>query len=187
MGTVANTCLEGIFRANFPLHHTQYKSIMSELIHHPNLRSPLLNLFGPWASCCVNSGGRVVSLWHTDTNNYAGNFCVIIPFNYFNYQRSARLVIDLGNGHSVAFELPPGIPFFLPSSLLAHYNTEIVGEDERRGSLVFWISGLVVQWLALGGRPEKDLSPSEVVEWVRSIQAHAHEVISRYPFVFNPS
>lgn len=83
----------------------------------------------------------------------------------------------------MAFELPPGIPFFLPSSLLAHYNTAIVGDDERRGSLVFWMPGPVVQWLALGGRPEKDLTPAEIAEWVKGLQARAQEMLGRYPIL----
>ncbi|KIO32894.1 hypothetical protein M407DRAFT_241301 [Tulasnella calospora MUT 4182] len=174
---------EGIFRCNFPDHHAHYRSMMSDLVSHPNLQSPLLNLFGPWACCGVNSGGRVVSVWHQDVNNYSGNFCVIIPFDYFDYSQSARLVIDVGGGHSVGFELPPGIPFFFPSSLLAHYNTSIMGDDERRGSLVFWIPGPVVQWLELGGRPEKDLSPAELFEWVNGFQARALAILGRYSSV----
>lgn len=159
---------------------------MSQLIDHPNLETKLLNLFGPWTCCCINSGGQVVSSWHVDSNNYAGGFCVVIPFDHFDYRRSARLVIDLGQGQSVAFELPPGIPFFLPSSLLAHYNTRLTGGD-RRGSMVFWNPGSVMEWLALGGRAKKDLTPAELQKWLNGLQVRAATVLQRYPTVPFPS
>lgn len=165
----------------FPLHHAHYSKVMCDLVNHPNLDQPLHHLFGPWASCCINSGGRVRTLHHVDSDNYHGNFCIIIPFFFFDYRRSAKLVIDIGDGNPISFELPPGIPFILPSAILAHYNTEIIGDEEKRGSLVFWTSGKLIQWLELGGRMRGALSREEIQEWVTGLNERIAKMEGRYP------
>ncbi|KIO19397.1 hypothetical protein M407DRAFT_30973 [Tulasnella calospora MUT 4182] len=119
----------------------------------------------------------------TYNDNFWGTFCCIIPFGHFDWRKSAFLVIHIDGEEDIAFELPPGVPFFLPSAVLAHYNTEIVGDLDIRGSLVLWTSGKVFQWLAQGGRAVKQLSQAELRDWLVGAQGRWLEVLGRYPFV----
>lgn len=167
----------------FPKHHDYYLQSIKSIVNHPSLPRPLHHLFGPWASCCINSGGKVCTFFHTDNDNYWGGFCCIIPFGNFDWCKSAFLVIHIDGEEDIAFALPPGVPFFLPSAVLAHYNTEIVGDWEVRGSLVLWTSGKVFQWLAQDGRAVKQLSRTELKAWLEGAQGRWLEALERYPFM----
>lgn len=120
-------------------------------------------------------------MFHVDSDNYFAGLCVIMPFGSFDYARSARLVIDLGNGHVLSFALPMGVPFFLPSAIVAHYNTRIEHPADVRGSLVFWTSGKLFQWLALDGRAWKQLSPAEQRAFLLGSQRRWAEAVGRFP------
>lgn len=69
----------------------------------------------------------------------------------------------------------------MPSALLAHCNTSIVGDGETRGSLVFWTSGKLFQWVDLGGRSMKDLSVAELRVWLGDYQKRVEEAFGRFP------
>lgn len=56
---------------------------------------------------------------------------------------------------------PWACPFFLPSAIVAPYSARIEHGSDVRGSLPFWTSGKICQWLASGGRTWKDLSRAE--------------------------
>ncbi|KIO21801.1 hypothetical protein M407DRAFT_28614 [Tulasnella calospora MUT 4182] len=170
--------IEKIFKANFPSLHEYYRSTLNYVLSHPSCQ--LTNLWGPFASIAVNSGGSVQAWYHKDGDNLPAGLCVIIPFGLFNHSTSAHLVIDF-NGTPIRFELPAGVPFFMPSALLAHYNTCLMGDGETRGSLVFWTSGKLFQWVDLGGRSVKDLTLEELRAWLGAGQERAQEAFGRFP------
>ncbi|KAG8938452.1 hypothetical protein FRC04_008588 [Tulasnella sp. 424] len=175
-----------IFKAQFPQLYAHYRECMIYVMQCTSLKDfPIYNLWGAFASLAVNAGGRVWTLNHTDSDNYFAGLCVVVGFGPYNFRRSAKLVIDLGN-KSVEFELPPAVPLFLPSAIFTHYNTRIVGGDEQRGSLVFWTSGQLFQWVDLRGRCESDLSADELEEWVKGRQGRLRAAFGRFP-IFRPS
>lgn len=173
----------GIFASRFPQLSQYYTTAIEAIINHPNLPGPerLHHLWGAFASCCINTGGRVRAMFHVDSDNYFAGLCVIIPFGFFDYNASARLVVDLGNGEVLSHSLPMGIPFFLPSAIVAHYNTRLEYAGDVRGSLVFWTSGKLFQWLALGGRAWGELSPAEQKEFLLASQQRWAEAVGRFP------
>lgn len=192
----------GVFENRFPDHFKFYSQSMENLIEHPNLPKPkpkkrnrkrpgrkkpdpeklLHRLWGPFASCCVNTGGKVRTKFHVDSDNYFAGLCVILAYGDFDHRKSARLVIDLGKGKVLSFELPAGIPFFLPSAIVAHYNTSIEQDGKTiRGSIVFWTSGKIFQWLALDGRAWTALTLAEQKEFLLSRQQRWAEAVGRFP------
>ncbi|KIO29197.1 hypothetical protein M407DRAFT_228183 [Tulasnella calospora MUT 4182] len=178
----SNLSSVGIFKTRFPKLYARYHDCMVYVVQHASLKdAPIYNFWGVFASLAVNAGGQVWTLDHTDSDNYLGGLCVVVGFGPFDFRRSAKLVIDLG-GESVEFELPPAIPLFLPSSIFSHYNTRIVGGDERRGSLVLWTSGKLFQWMDLGARCRKDLSAAELKLWLDGVQERIRTAFDLFPF-----
>ena len=130
----------------------------------------------------VNIGGKVVTDLHTDADNLADGLCVIVAGGSYDYMTSAYLVLDLGDGDVVAFELPPGVPMFFPSALVGHFNTEICYPDEeKRVSLVYWSSGKLFQYQDLGGRAMSQLTKEDVQAWVAAAKARAGEAAKAFP------
>ena len=163
--------------------YASYDADMTALQGHEKLKDrPIRRLFGVWASACVNGGGRVCTHNHTDRRNRVG-VCCVIAFGQFDHTKSARLVLeDLG----IDIELPPGVPILLPSSLLRHRNTKIVGSD-RRGSIVLWSAGDLSRWLQLGGRRVGVLSPEERRAWKAGLSRRVDSLMSLFPVVPAPA
>jgi hypothetical protein len=120
---------------------------------------------------------------HTNEHDQPG-MCVIIPFGRNDHRESARLVCeDLG----VDIEMPAGVPLLLPSALLRHRNTQIIGGHEViRCSMVFWSAGGPFRWMDLGGKMVKDLTDAEKVARKARSSSRLGEILSWYPVERTP-
>lgn len=122
--------------------------------------------------------GLVISNNHKDLWNLLFGFCLIIPFDFFDFRSCARLGIkELG----VEFEVAPGVPIWVPSAMYTHYNTELTKMGMRK-SLVAWTGAPIFQWEDLGGRPLTRLSVSEKAAYVASLPRRIAEGLSLFPF-----
>lgn len=120
--------------------------------------------------------------YHTDPNNFAGSFCVVIAFGSIDFHTSAFLLIKIGDTE-YRFELPAGIPIFFPSALFLHSNSKIVGSGGYRGSVVYWMAGSVARWYLLNGRSVGQLPAEEKARWKgqQAVQERANRILSMYP------
>lgn len=169
-----------MFRHRFPSHYVLQARIVAFL----QARLGFANPFGVFTSCAINTGGRVCMSDHTDPDNFWGTFCGVMSFGDTDFRKSAFLIVKAG-GVAYHFELPPGVLIFFPSAILLHSNSEIIGSDGYRGSIVYWMSGSVVRWYMLGGRAVCQLSEADKAVWTSSanIQKRRDAILSLYPSV----
>lgn len=143
---------------------------------HPHLRTP----WGVYSAISVNSGGKVSTRKHTDCKNYAAGMCAIVANGDFDFTQSAFLFVELGDV-IYRIELPPGIPVFIPSALVTHWNSRIIGPREYRGSLVYWMSGALVRYMELEGRKVSDLERQERSNYENGRAARVKEGMDLFP------
>lgn len=134
--------------------------------------------WGVFASMTINLGKKTATIMHRDHQNFGFGVCIAIPFGDFDHEESGRLCVRLGDD-DYEFELPGGVPMFLPSALLTHWNTEVRPKD-RRGSLVLWMPGALIRWFRLNGRNLKDMSKEEQDEWRRGMKERVQEWLKLY-------
>lgn len=144
--------------------------------HNPGLSGP----WGVFSGLAVNSGGSVATTEHTDSQNYPAGLCAVVPFGTYKFTRSALLCCVL-DSNECRIEVPPGIPTFIPSALVTHSNTKIMGSDEYRGSLVFWLAGGLVRYMELGGKMVGKLSQQETDEWDAGLEARWKAAMELWP------
>ena len=159
--------------------YAHYDDQFTKLCAHSLLQDPPLpRPWGVFTSIVINGGGRVVTKDHTDEHDQPG-MCVIFPFGTYDHTESARLVCeDLG----VDIEMPAGVPLLLPSALLRHRNTRIIGGQEVvRCSMVFWSAGGPFRWMDLGGKMVKNLTDDEKAARKARSSSRLGEILSWYP------
>lgn len=141
----------------------------------------LKSLWGAFACIAINSGGQVVTFPHADIMNFAGGFCVIIAFGTYDFKKSAWLQVEVGS-KKYSFELPPGVPLFLPSAFVIHGNSKIDSTDPGfRGSMVFWTSGALMRWFLLNGKAVSQLSAAHRKEWEAGMEDRLRAVADMFP------
>lgn len=133
--------------------------------------------WGVFSAISVNSGGDVWTKRHRDSKNWATTFCAIVAFGKFDFTKSAFLYCEF-NGVVYRIELPPGIPIFIPSALITHWNSKIVGPNEYRGSIVYWLSGALVRYMELNGRKVGDLEGEEKRAYHKGAQARLAKALT---------
>ena len=142
------------------------------LHHHEDLVPPMF----PFASFTMNACD-VVAKPHCDCLNFGSGLCCIVPFGTFDPYQDARIGLAEAG---VEVESGPGIPTFIPSAIVTHYNTPLLTKGAR-GVVVLWTNGSIFQYFALGGRAVSDLSSYEKSLYDSELQAHILESISRFP------
>ncbi len=140
--------------------------------------SELIAPMFPFASFAINVG-NVVAKPHRDCLNYGPGLCCIVPFGTFDPCQDARIGLAEAG---VEVESGPGMPTFIPSATVTHYNTPLV-TGSTRGSVVLWTNGSLFQYVALGGRPVNSLSPEEKLAYDAALQDRIIEGISRFPLI----
>lgn len=164
-----------MFKRQFPKLYALYNATMNFLSDQcPELKRH----WGVFASLTINLGGQTATTKHRDHLNFGFGECVVIPFGEYDHEESARLCVRLGD-EDYEFELPEGVPMFLPSALLTHWNTRVQPKD-RRGSLVLWMPGALIRWFRLGGRNLKDMTKQEQDEWRAGVKARVAEWLKLY-------
>jgi hypothetical protein len=84
---------------------------------------------------------------HTDFNNVAYGLCGITALGNFDPTLGGHLVLfDLG----LVIEFPPGSTVLIPSSVLRHGNTPVVGEGVQRMSFTQYCAGGLFRWVDYG-------------------------------------
>ena len=84
-----------------------------------------------------NFGPNATTREHTDSQNYAGGFCVVTSLGSFDETQGGHLFIrELG----IVAEFPAGATVLLPSAILNHGNTGIA-EHEYRASVTMYAAG----------------------------------------------
>lgn len=166
-----------MFKKQFPEHYALYSKTMQYLrTRHPNLSTP----WGVFSGLAVNSGGSVATTPHTDSKNYPAGLCAIIPYGRFDFTRSAFLCCDLG-GNEYRLAVAPGIPTFIPSALVTHWNSKIVGLEEYRGSLVYWMAGSLVRYMELDGRMVSKLRGQAKADWDNGLEDRCKAAMKLWP------
>lgn len=119
---------------------------------------------------------------HTDLRNDPYDICWILAFGDFDYTKSAHLIVEIGLTRYI-IEFPPGVAIGIPSALLVHGNSKIVGPGETRGSIARWFPGPLKRWYRLGGRPVAALSAAEKAQYKSCIPTMVEEALKRYPLL----
>ena len=84
-----------------------------------------------------NFGPNATTREHTDSQNYAGGFCVVTSLGSFDATEGGHLFVrELG----IVAEFPAGATILLPSAILNHGNTSIA-EHEYRASVTMYAAG----------------------------------------------
>lgn len=143
-------------REYFPSMYSLYQELASRLA-----QDDLHMLAGPFASLCLNTGGRVATAEHRDHLNLLPGLCGIFPSGKFNSRRGGHLVLVEAK---IVVELAEGDVFLFPSAIFTHYNIPLQPGD-CRNSLACWSGGSLFLWAKLGGRPKTELSAKERKEF----------------------
>jgi hypothetical protein len=155
--------VDGIFKHQFPGTYELYKNIMHFIVEnsrHQN-KEPLQAMFGVFPTVCLNIG-RTVAAFHFDGQDFPGGMCAITCAGKFNWKAGGQLLIRIGNRVYI-FELPPGVPIFLPSAVFKHGNLEL-SEGESRHSVVFFMGFALAHYYFLNGRSMSKIESKEEVE-----------------------
>ncbi|KAJ8094090.1 hypothetical protein PM082_023298 [Marasmius tenuissimus] len=113
----------GILKRVFPAIAKRYKDCSEYLEEKYNMPAPY---GGHFYNFCLNGPKgdirRVHCDPHVDYKNIALGVCMIFVYGHFNHREKCWLAIwEAG----VAFELPPGVFLFYPSSLFLHFNADL--------------------------------------------------------------
>jgi hypothetical protein len=92
---------------------------------------------------------------HTDYNNVAYGLCAVTALGNYDPTLGGHLVLfDLG----LVIEFPPGTTILIPSSVLWHGNTPLVGEGVQRMSITQYCAGGLFRWVDYGFQTGKKLA-----------------------------
>ncbi|KAF8958755.1 hypothetical protein BDZ97DRAFT_1668019, partial [Flammula alnicola] len=137
----------GAFAFYAPKLYNVYRSYLSRLYDHsPHLRPnfPTCSIF---PACTFNLGPGTITVDHTDYNNVAYGLCAITALGNFDPTLGGHMVLfDLG----LVIEFPPGATILIPSSVLRHGNTPVIGEGVQRMSMTQYCSGGLFRWVDYG-------------------------------------
>ncbi|KAJ7468520.1 hypothetical protein FB451DRAFT_1039095, partial [Mycena latifolia] len=119
----------------------------------------------------------VVCTAHIDLQNLGPGLCVVIPFGEFSPEQDCKLVVwELG----FVFQVAAGQPIFFPSALYTHYNTRLISMG-MRGSIVAWMGASIFQYVDLGCRAVKDLSPDELKAYRAGLKERVRAGFELFP------
>lgn len=152
--------LAALFEANFPGTAEMYRATLDEIdrrLPELNVRSGLCRS-KYFAMSWVNAGPASVSPAHRDFRNLAAGLCVVNPFFNFRgdsafvllYEAKLAIQVRRGASHDSRSNCA-GESIFLPSALVTHGNTPILGANETRGSFAHYTPAPVFQWLDFAG------------------------------------
>ncbi|KAF8959185.1 hypothetical protein BDZ97DRAFT_1761672 [Flammula alnicola] len=119
------------------------KAIIQSLCQHNDIK----RIAGFQSACTFNLGPGTITVDHTDYNNVAYGLCAITALGNFDPTLGGHMVLfDLG----LVIEFPPGATILIPSSVLRHGNTPVVGEGVQRMSMTQYCSGGLFRWVDYG-------------------------------------
>ncbi|PPQ76067.1 hypothetical protein CVT26_004586 [Gymnopilus dilepis] len=122
---------------------------------HPHLQTNFPDI-SIYPACTFNLGPLTATLEHTDAANVPYGLCAITAFGDFDPEKGGHLILfDL----KLVIEFPPGSTILIPSSILRHGNTPIVGEGagSYRMSLTQYCAGGLFRWVSYGFKTAKTL------------------------------
>ena len=135
----------------------RYRSLLARLYtKHPNLNPnfPDLTIF-PTAT--FNLGPKTITLDHTDKGNVAFGWCAITALGQYDADAGGHLALfDL----KLVIRFPPGSTILIPSGVLRHGNTPIIGDDSFRMSITQYCAGGLFRWVKYGFQTAQSLIKS---------------------------
>ena len=131
-----------------------YRSLLARLYsYHPTLKPnfPDLTVF---PTTTFNLGPETVTLDHTDKGNVAFGWCAITALGRYDPDAGGHMILfDL----NLVIRFPPGSTILIPSGVLRHGNTPIIGDDSYRMSITQYCAGGLFRWVRYGFQTAKSL------------------------------
>ena len=132
-----------------------------------------------FAAMSFNFGPNAVTAEHTDSQNYAGGFCVVTSLGSFDSTRGGHLFVrELG----IVAEFPVGASILLPSAILNHGNTPI-GQDEYRASVTMYTAGGLFRRVDQGYVRQGEMAKAELDQFFAQAPLNWEAALGRYSTV----
>ncbi|KAF8910495.1 hypothetical protein CPB84DRAFT_1672840, partial [Gymnopilus junonius] len=150
----------------FPKVYEDYATNLFPLYEHsPNLQPNFPNI-SIYPTCTFNFGPYTTTFEHTDSANVAYGLCAITALGQFNLKKGGHLILfDL----KLVIEFPPGSTILIPSSVLRHGNTPIVGEGSGSHHMSFtqYCAGGLFRWVNYGFQTARSLESKPRGKWLK--------------------
>ncbi|PPQ96619.1 hypothetical protein CVT26_010682 [Gymnopilus dilepis] len=140
----------------FPRVYEDYASNLFPLYEHSPHLQPNFPDISIYPACTFNLGPHTATFDHTDAANVPYGLCAITALGDFDPRKGGHLILfDL----KLVIEFPPGATILIPSSVLRHGNTPIVGEGSGsyRMSMTQYCAGGLFRWVGYGFKTAKTL------------------------------